>query len=179
VSLPDEFGAITSIAVNDDVQYFEGDAETLRDTRSVTKVVVGMLIGIAIARGELPGVETRVLDVLDDVEVRNPDPRKREITIEDFLTMSSLLECDDWSPFSAGNEERMYLVEDWLDFALGLPIRGFPSWTDRPEDAPYGAQLQLLHGGRLHARRGAGERDRCAGACVCTRAPLRPARGRG
>jgi CubicO group peptidase (beta-lactamase class C family) len=92
VSLPDEFGAITSIAVNDDVQYFEGDAETLRNTRSVTKVVVGMLIGIAIARGELPGVETRVLDVLDDVEVRNPDPRKREMTIEEFLTMCSLLE---------------------------------------------------------------------------------------
>jgi CubicO group peptidase (beta-lactamase class C family) len=147
VSLPDEFGAITSIAVNDDVQYFEGDAETLRDTRSVTKVVVGMLIGIAIARGELPGVETRVLDVLDDVEVRNPDPRKREITIEDFLTMSSLLECDDWSPFSAGNEERMYLVEDWLDFALGLPIRGFPSWTDRPEDAPYGRSFSYCTAG--------------------------------
>ena len=130
MSIPDEFGAITSIAVNDDAQYFEGGVETLRNTRSVTKVVAGMLIGIAIARGELPGVETRILDVLDDVEVRNPDPRKHEITIEDFLTMSSLLECDDWNPFSAGNEERMYLVEDWLDFALGLPIRGFPSWVE-------------------------------------------------
>lgn len=143
----DEFGAITSIAVNDDVQYLEGDAETLRNTRSVTKVVVGMLIGIAIARGELPGVETRVLDVLDDVDVRNPDPRKREITIEDFLTMSSLLECDDWNPFSAGNEERMYLVEDWLDFALGLPIRGFPSWTDRPEGSPHGRSFSYCTAG--------------------------------
>ena len=126
----EEFGAITSVAVNDDVQYFEGGAETLRNTRSCTKTVTGMLIGIAIARGELPGVETRILDVLDDVEVRNPDPRKHEITIEHFLTMSSLLECDDWNPFSAGNEERMYLVEDWVDFTLGLPIRGYPSWEE-------------------------------------------------
>lgn len=126
----DAFGAITSIAVNDDAQYFEGDAETLRNTRSVTKTVTGMLVGIAIARGELPGVETRILDVLDDVDVGNPDRRKHEITVADFLTMTSLLECDDWNPFSAGNEERMYLVEDWLGFALGLPIRGFPSWAE-------------------------------------------------
>jgi CubicO group peptidase (beta-lactamase class C family) len=142
-----DFGAITSVGVNEDVSYFEGDASTPRNTRSVTKTVTGMLIGIAIARGELPGVETRIFDVLDDVEVRNPDPRKREITIEDLVTMSSLLECDDWNPFSSGNEERMYLVEDWTGFALGLPIRGFPSWAARPEDSPHGRSFSYCTAG--------------------------------
>jgi len=77
-------------------RYFTGDASTLRDTRSVTKTITGMLIGIAIARGALPGVDARVLPFFrDKLPLANPDPRKETITVEDFLSMSSILECDD------------------------------------------------------------------------------------
>jgi CubicO group peptidase (beta-lactamase class C family) len=120
-------------------EYFEGSRSTLRDTRSATRSITSILIGIAIDRGFLSGVNAPVMSFFPDKQpVKNPDPRKDQITIEDFLTMSSLLECDDNNQFSAGHEERMYLTEDYVKFTLDLPIKGFPSWEKRPEDSTYG-----------------------------------------
>jgi CubicO group peptidase (beta-lactamase class C family) len=109
-------------------RYFGGTtAGSLLNTRSATKTVTGMLIGIAIDRGMLPGVEAPVLAYFPDrLPVRNPDPRKRKITVEDLLTMSSSLDCDDAIDASPGNEDRMHQVDDWIRFTLDLPIKEAP-----------------------------------------------------
>jgi len=129
--------------------YVDGDANTLRDTRSATKSITDILVGIAVQDRKLSGVDAKVLSLLPDRarRLQNPDPRKAAITVEDFLTMSSPLECDDWNDASRGNEERMYLVEDWAQFILDLPIRGRMHLGEQVEPPPYGRYFSYCTGG--------------------------------
>jgi CubicO group peptidase (beta-lactamase class C family) len=129
--------------------YFEGDAATLRDTRSATKSIADILVGIAIDEHKLSGVDAKVLSLLPERarRIQNPDPRKAEITVEDFLTMSSPLECDDWNDASRGNEERMYVVEDWAQFILDLPIRGRMHLGEKVETPRFGRYFSYCTGG--------------------------------
>jgi CubicO group peptidase (beta-lactamase class C family) len=130
-------------------RYFDSGANALRDTRSATKSITGILLGIAISENKLSGVDARVLQLLPEHarRLQNPHPRKDKITVEDFLTMSSALECDDWNDASRGNEERMYLVEDWAQFIIDLPIRGRMHVGGQIDPPPYGRYFSYCTGG--------------------------------
>ena len=128
--------------------YFNGaDAETLHDTRSVGKTVTGMLAGLLVDQGVMT-LDQPLAPLFEDIQpFAYPDPRKQAITMEDLLTMSGPLDCDDWNQFSRGNEERMYTMEDWDRFFWDLPMRGYPSWTTPPRDAAYGRSFSYCTAG--------------------------------
>ncbi len=105
--------------------YFGGtDAETLQNTRSAGKSITALAVGIAIGRGLVPGVDARVFPYLSDLApFANGGPLKDAITFEDFLTMSSALDCNDDEEKSPGNEENLYPLDAWARFAVDIPVK--------------------------------------------------------
>lgn len=114
-------------------EYFGSQTiETRHDLRSVTKSLRSILTGIAIDRGFIDSIDDPISNYLGDLQPKkNLDPRKAEITIRHLLTMSTGLECNDWDPRSAGQEDRVYKKKDWLQYTLDLPMVYDPGTESR------------------------------------------------
>ena len=102
-------------------EYFYGyDVNRQQQLRSATKSVVSAVAGIAIDHGALT-LDTKALDVLKLTKSAHPDPRKAQITVRDFLTMSSGLACNDHSDDSPGRETVLDDRPDWIQAMYDLP----------------------------------------------------------
>jgi hypothetical protein len=108
-------------------EYFYGyNAERQHQLRSATKSVVGALAGIAIDRGVLSGANERVLPLMNYESYANPDPRKAAITLDNFLSMNSGLDCNDHTSTSPGRETVIDNQADWVKATLDLPMISDP-----------------------------------------------------
>lgn len=148
-----DYGTVTSILIMERGKivyegYFnDANAESLHNTRSVTKTITGMAVGAAVD-DRLMSASTPAANFFTDIApFKNPDPRKAAMTIQDLITMSGILECDDNDRYSRGTESRMHNVEDWASFFWDLPIRGYPSWVKKPEAAKYGRAFAYCSAG--------------------------------
>jgi len=94
--------------------------------RSATKSVVSVLAGIAVDAGAIPGVGAHVLPSMNYTSYANPDPRKSTMTLANFLSMSSGLDCNDHSSTSPGRETVLDDAPDWVKATLDLPMINNP-----------------------------------------------------
>ncbi|MBN9391432.1 MAG: serine hydrolase [Chloroflexi bacterium] len=88
---------------------------------SITKSVVGALIGIAINEGYLKDVNQKLLSFFPERTIANRTPDKEAITIEDLLTMRSGLDCSDDKLNGAVEASK-----DWVQYILDLPMASPP-----------------------------------------------------
>ncbi len=91
------------------------------NVKSVSKTVVAALAGIAIARGELPGVSATIGEVAPRLIPRDAERGVADITVEDLVTLRAGLERT-----SGGNYGAWVSSADWVADALGRPLVAEP-----------------------------------------------------
>jgi CubicO group peptidase (beta-lactamase class C family) len=102
-------------------RYFNGRrATTPANIKSASKSVISALVGLAIDRGHVKSVRQPVADFFPDLFTGEADP-KREITIEDLLTMRSGLESTSNRNYGAWVQSR-----NWVRYALARPLLTAP-----------------------------------------------------
>ena len=114
-------------------RYWQGvDASDGHNSFSVTKSFVSALVGIALRDGHLQSLDQTVEELLADHLPANADPRLRQVTLEQLLTMTSGLAGDDSS--LGGDDditERVVQSRDWVRHILGRRLETAPgeSWA--------------------------------------------------
>ena len=114
-------------------RYWQGvEASDGHDVRSVTKSFTSALVGIALGDGKLKGLDQTVGELLADHLPANADPRLRQVTVEQLLTMTSGLAGDDSS--LGGDDQlfdRMLQSRDWVRHILSRRLETTPgeSWA--------------------------------------------------
>jgi CubicO group peptidase (beta-lactamase class C family) len=103
--------------------YFQSyTAQTNHEMYSVTKSVLATLVGIAIDKRSIDGVNQPVTRFFRDHTFQHPDARKDAMTLEDLLTMRTGL---DWQEEDA-TFWQMSQSGDWVQFVLDTPMREPP-----------------------------------------------------
>ena len=92
----------------------------LANVKSASKSIIAILIGIALERGLIPDIEEPIATYFPELR-RDPDPRKRAITVEDLLTMRSGL-----ASTSGENYGPWVKSPNWVRFALRQPMVSEP-----------------------------------------------------
>lgn len=103
-------------------RYFHATRVTsLEDIKSASKSVISALVGIAIGRGILPGVDAPIASYFPDLSGPAVDARKRQITISDLLTMRSGL-----ASTSRQNYGSWVQSPNWVRYVLSRPLLSPP-----------------------------------------------------
>lgn len=103
-------------------------ADTLHDLRSVTKSIVGLLYGIALAGRHVPALDEPLLAQFPEYPDLASDPARASIKVAHALTMTLGLEWNEALPYTdpANSEIAMERAPDRYRYVLDRPVLGMP-----------------------------------------------------
>ena len=120
----------------------------LHTIQSVSKSVTSALIGIAIERGDIPGVDIKIIDYFEKYKLLFQDPQKQAITLYDLLTMTAGIKWDEFShkyTNPLNNAAAMENSDDWIKYVLSQPMEFKPG-----EKFVYNSGIAVLLSHILH-----------------------------
>ena len=103
--------------------YFDSyQPDAKQDMQSVGRSFTSALVGIAIDKGYIDGVDHRIVDFFPDAYVCKSGSQKEAMTLDDVLTMRSGLEPQAGDPYY----QAMQNSPDWIQFLLDKPVTDPP-----------------------------------------------------
>ncbi len=103
---------------------------TRKESFSLAKSFSSALVGIAIDRGLLKGVKQKVSEFYPQWQTSDTPEAKKEMTIEDLLTMRSGLQWNEDDYYKDRSQNDVYLLidsaADYVRYVLDKPIRHEP-----------------------------------------------------
>jgi CubicO group peptidase (beta-lactamase class C family) len=112
-------------------RYWQGfDAADGHEIHSITKSITSALVGITLADHKLKSLDQSVGELLAAHLPRHPDPRLRQVTVRQLLTMTGGLPGD-VQP-TGGDQRlsrRLFRSRDWVAHILGQPLAATPGTT--------------------------------------------------
>ena len=149
-----EYPIIDSIAIAsrgqlDDKDGWVNNADlSMHAQFSSSKSIASILIGIAIDRGDITGVDVPYLSLFDYPSYDNWDDRKNQMTLGHVLAMRLGLQWDEWSvPYGDPDNAVVRFFNQQHDFSKGL--LDLPMETDPGTAFAYNTIASIIHS--LHA----------------------------
>ena len=98
-------------------RYYNGArAAQPANIKSASKSVIAALVGIAVSKGLIKTVDQPIADYFPEL-AKDKEPKKREITIEDLITMRSGLESTSGRQYGAWVQSK-----NWVRYVLNQPL---------------------------------------------------------
>jgi CubicO group peptidase (beta-lactamase class C family) len=91
------------------------------NVKSVSKTLVATLAGVAVERGDLPGLDAPMMEYLGRRAPSGIDPRVEGITVRHLITMTSGLEGTSGARYGSWVQSR-----DWVGYVLSRPMLAEP-----------------------------------------------------
>jgi CubicO group peptidase (beta-lactamase class C family) len=107
--------------------YYHGT--DLHTMQSVSKTVTSAIIGIAITRGDFKApLDRPVVSYFDVARVKNLDDRKRRMTLQNVLTMTTGLDWIEDVPYDdpRSDSSLMEATDDWVQYVIDKPMAHEP-----------------------------------------------------